>query len=102
MRHEERALVREVVVQFGDDLHRRVGLAGPGWADNDCQPWTQARSNGLHLHGREPDQVSPGRRAADGRPVRTGCIFRPLTTTTTGGGVVTTTVAGGVAILLLF
>ena len=46
---DQRALLRKVVVQVGDDLDGHVGLAGAGRAHHHRQPVVDARTNGLHL-----------------------------------------------------
>ena len=56
---DECALVGEVVVDVGDDLHGNVGLAGARRPHHHGQTWLHPRLDGFHLRRREGNGV-PG------------------------------------------
>ena len=68
MGHDERALLGVVAVEVGHDLHRDVGLATAGRADDQSEPGLQATADALHLDGREAHRVASRARAL-ARPV---------------------------------
>ena len=58
VRYKQRALLREVVVQVGDDLHRDVRLARARGSNHHGQTRIHTRTNGLHLHRSKGNRVA--------------------------------------------
>ena len=54
---DERPLLREVVVQVGNDLHSHISFAGSRRPDNQRQSWLHSCANGLHLKACEKRNV---------------------------------------------
>ena len=57
MGDKEGALVREVVVEVGNDLDSNICLPCAGRPHNKTEPRLHPRHDGLHLRGREGDGV---------------------------------------------
>ncbi len=57
VRHDERALLGEVVIEVRNDLHGNVRLARSRRTDNQCQPRLHARPDRFDLHRHEAVRI---------------------------------------------